>query len=101
MQKALAHQTILPPLVPIVNNIQAVPIEDPDDLRDDLVKQVTGRVRWRESIIYMAENGIDTFAEPGCGKVLTVMLRRIVKDVSGHQLDTPEALDAFAKLIKG
>ncbi|GGX61698.1 malonyl CoA-acyl carrier protein transacylase [Litorimonas cladophorae] len=102
MDTALGNYTVLPPLVPVVNNIQARPVTDPDDLRQDLVKQVTGRVRWRESVEWMASEGnIDTFAEPGCGKVLTVMLRRIVKGLNGHQLDTPEALEAFAKLIKG
>ena len=102
MRDALGDSTMLPPLVPVVNNIQARPILDPDDLRDDLVKQVTGRVRWRESIEWMASEGqIDTLAEPGCGKVLTVMLRRIVKGLDGNQLDSPEALEAFAKKIKG
>jgi len=102
MENALADATILPPLVPVVNNIQARPVENADDLREDLVKQVTGRVRWRESIEWMAgEGGIDTLAEPGCGKVLTVMLRRIVKGLNGHTLDTAEALEAFAKEIKG
>jgi [acyl-carrier-protein] S-malonyltransferase len=102
MDIALGNYAVLPPLVPVVNNIQARPVTDPDDLRQDLVKQVTGRVRWRESVEWMASEGnIDTFAEPGCGKVLTVMLRRIVKGLNGHQLDTPEALEAFAKLIKG
>ncbi len=107
MEVALAKYAMLPPLVPVVNNIQARPVTDPDDLRLDLVKQVTGRVRWRETIEWMAspseEGGgnIDTFAEPGCGKVLTVMLRRIVKGLNGNQLDTPEALEAFATLIKG
>jgi len=102
METALGEYTILPPLVPVVNNIQARPVTDPDDLRQDLVKQVTGRVRWRESIEWMtSEGGIDTFGEPGCGKVLTVMLRRIVKGLNGHKLDTPEALEAFANEIKG
>lgn len=102
MREALGDHTMLPPLVPVVNNIQARPISDPDDLREDLVKQVTGRVRWRESVEWMAsEGGIDTLAEPGCGKVLTVMLRRIVKGLDGNQLDSPEALEAFATKIKG
>jgi len=102
METALGDCTLLPPLVPVVNNIQARPVQDPDDLREDLVKQVTGRVRWRESIEWMAgEGGIDTLAEPGCGKVLTVMLRRIVKGLDGNQLDSPEALEAFAKKLKG
>jgi len=102
MRWGIIHHTLLPPLVPVVNNIQARPISDPDDLREDLVKQVTGRVRWRESVEWMAsEGGIDTLAEPGCGKVLTVMLRRIVKGLGGNQLDSPEALEAFATKIKG
>ena len=102
MASALGDVPLLPPLVPVVNNIQARPVENPDDLREDLVKQVTGRVRWSESIEWMAsEGGIETLAEPGCGKVLTVMLRRIVKGLKGHQLDTAEALEAFAKEIKG
>ena len=102
MASALGDVPLLPPLVPVVNNIQARPVENPDDLREDLVKQVTGRVRWRETIEWMAsEGGIETLAEPGCGKVLTVMLRRIVKGLKGHQLDTAEALEAFAKEIKG
>lgn len=102
MRDALGDYAMLPPLVPIVNNIQARPISDPDDLREDLVKQVTGRVRWRESVEWMAGEGqIETMAEPGCGKVLTVMLRRIVKGLDGNQLDSPEALEAFAAKIKG
>jgi len=102
MKDALSDCTLLPPLVPVVNNIKARPVTDPDDLREDLVAQVTGRVRWRESIEWMAsDGGIDTLAEPGCGKVLTVMLRRIVKGLDGNRLDTPEALEAFATKIKG
>jgi len=102
MKTALGKATLLPPLVPVVNNIKARPVTDPDDLREDLVEQVTGRVRWRESIEWMASEGeIDTLAEPGCGKVLTVMLRRIVKGLDGNRLDSPEALEAFATKIKG
>lgn len=101
MADALADTQVNAPSVPIVNNVSAAPITDPSQLRDDLVAQVTGRVRWRESIEWMAgEGGIETFAEPGCGKVLTVMLRRIVKGVSGNTLATPEALEAFAASLK-
>ena len=79
----------------------ASPVSSPDQLRSDLVVRVTGRVRWRESIEWMAgEGGVTRFAEPGCGKVLTVMLRRIVKDVEGKALNTPEALEAFAASVK-
>jgi len=102
MKQALQDCEFRAPSVPVVNNITSRPINDPDALRDDLVKQVTGRVRWRETIEWMASEGnIDTLAEPGCGKVLTVMLRRIVKGLDGNRLDSPEALEAFATKIKG
>lgn len=97
MADALADAAIKAPLVPVVNNVTARPVNDPDQIRADLVTQVTGRVRWRESVEWMAgEGGISQFAEPGCGKVLTVMLRRIVKGVDGTTLNSPESLEAFA-----
>lgn len=101
MKDALADVKFNSPVVPVVNNVQARPVSDPDQLRQDLVTQVTGRVRWRESVEWMHENGLETLAEPGCGKVLTVMLRRIVKGMKGVTLDTPEKLDAFASELKG
>lgn len=99
MKEALADCEFKAPAVPVVNNVTARALTDPKKLRDDLVTQVTGKVRWRESIEWMAENEITDFAEPGVGKVLTVMLRRIVKGVNGHTLDTPEKLEAFAKAL--
>lgn len=99
MKDALADTKFHAPTVPIVNNVSAAPVTDPNQLRDDLVTQVTGQVRWRESIEWMAANGITDFAEPGVGKVLTVMLRRIVKGVNGHTLDTPEKLESFAQTL--
>ena len=101
MRDALAEATFKVPTVPIINNVQALPVNDPDQLRNDLVAQVTGRVRWRESVEWMHENGIETMAEPGCGKVLTVMLRRIVKGMNGKAINTPESLEAFAAELKG
>ena len=102
MADALAETEISEPVVPIVNNVTAALVTDPEQVRRDLVAQVTGRVRWRESIEWMAtEGGVTTFAEPGCGKVLTVMLRRIVKDVNGIALNSPEGLENFAAEIKG
>jgi len=102
MEDALADTIIAEPVVPVVNNVSASPITDPAQLRADLVAQVTGRVRWRESIEWMAgAGGIERFAEPGCGKVLTVMLRRIVKGVEGKALNAPEALEAFSEALKG
>lgn len=102
MKAALADVVVNAPATALVNNVSARPVTDPDQIRADLVTQVTGRVRWRESIEWMAgEGGVETFAEPGTGKVLTVMLRRIVKGVEGVAVNSPEALEAFAKTIKG
>ena len=102
MADALKDAVINAPRVPIVNNVTARPTSDPDQIRADLVTQVTGRVRWRESVEWMAgEGGITTLAEPGCGKVLTVMLRRIVKGLDGTALNSPESLEAFANQLKG
>lgn len=101
MRDALADVTMNAPILPVVNNVTASPVSDPDQLSADLVTQVTGRVRWRESVEWMASNGVETFAEPGTGKVLTVMLRRIVKGVEGVTLNTPEGLETFAKTLKG
>ena len=101
MREALADVDFKSPSVPIVNNVQARAITDPDQLRADLVAQVTGRVRWRESVEWMHGNGIERFAEPGCGKVLTGMARRIVRELKGSALNTPEGLENFAKELKG
>ncbi len=101
MREALTDVTFSAPVVPVVNNVQARPISDADQLRADLVAQVTGRVRWRESVEWMHSEGLETLAEPGCGKVLTVMLKRIVKGMNGVALNTPEGLEAFATELKG
>lgn len=100
MADALEDIDVHTPTVPVVNNVQAGPVTDPIQLRTDLVTQVTGRVRWRESMQYMFDEGVSVFAEPGCGKVLSVMMRRALPDAKGLTLDTPEALAAFAAWIK-
>lgn len=101
MADALEDIDVSVPVVPVVNNVQACPVTDPLQLRTDLVTQVTGRVRWRESMQFMFDEGVDLFAEPGCGKVLSVMMRRALKEAKGLPLDTPEALAEFAELVKG
>ena len=101
MADALEAVEVHAPVVPVVNNVQARPVVDPVQLRTDLVTQVTGRVRWRESMQYMFDNGVTLFAEPGCGKVLSVMMRRALKEAKGLPLDTPEALAAFAEMVRG
>ena len=96
MAEALAAITIKAPAVPLVANVTAIAGSDPDAIRAQLVEQVTGRVRWRECAVYMAEQGCSLFVEAGAGKVLTVMNRRTVRDVEGMTLGTPEDLEAFA-----
>lgn len=100
MADALEDIDIVAPRVPVVNNVQAMPVTDPIQLRTDLVTQVTGRVRWRESMQYMFDQGVDLFAEPGCGKVLSVMMRRALKEAKGLPIDMPDALAEFADLVK-
>lgn len=102
MKDALQDVAVSVPVIPIVNNITARPVTDPVQLKADLVSQVTGRVRWRETILWMSEHaGITRMEEPGCGKVLSVMRRRIVKSIEGGPLDSPESLEAFAKSFNG
>jgi [acyl-carrier-protein] S-malonyltransferase len=100
MAEALSGATLLGPCVPVVANVTARPETDPETLRRLLVEQVTGRVRWRESMEWMAgEGGVTRFAEIGSGKVLTGMAKRIAPDAESMALNSPEDLEAFAKTL--
>ena len=100
MAEALAGTTILAPRAPLVANVTARPTLDPEAIRKMLVEQVTGRVRWRESMIWLAgEGGITRFAEAGAGKVLSGMAKRIAPDAEATPLNTPADLEAFAKSL--
>ncbi|MEZ6010768.1 MAG: ACP S-malonyltransferase [Hyphomonas sp.] len=101
MAEALAGTDIKAPVVPVVANVSASAVTDPESIRRNLVAQVTGRVRWTESVQYMVANGVDTTGEVGNGKVLTVMQRRIEKSLNGFTLGSPEDLEAFAQAMKG
>lgn len=101
MAAALVETEIKAPVVPLVANVSASAVTDPETIRENLVKQVTGRVRWTESVQYMVGQGVTMTGEAGAGKVLTVMQRRIEKSLNGFTLGTPEDLEAFAKAIKG
>ena len=101
MAEALATTEIKAPVVPVVANVSASAVTDPETIRQNLVAQVTGRVRWTESVQYMVANGVDTTGEVGNGKVLTVMQRRIEKSLNGFTLGAPEDLEAFAQAMKG
>jgi [acyl-carrier-protein] S-malonyltransferase len=100
MAEALAAATILSPRAPLVANVTARPTNDPEIIRRLLVEQVTGRVRWRESILWLVEEGgVTRFAEAGAGKVLSGMVKRISPDAEAAPLNTPADLEAFAKSL--
>jgi [acyl-carrier-protein] S-malonyltransferase len=100
MAAALAGTTILAPRAPLVANVTARPTLDPEAIRRMLVEQVTGRVRWRESMEWLAgEGGVTRFAEAGAGKVLSGMAKRIAPDAEATPLNTPADLEAFAKSL--
>jgi len=100
MANALAAATILAPAVPLVANVTAGPQTDPEVIRRLLVEQVTGRVRWRESLNWMTgEGGVTRFAEVGSGKVLTCMAKRGAPGAEAVALNTAEDLEAFAKSL--
>ncbi len=95
MREALAGVTVNVPVVPVVANVEAAPITDPAAIRDALVRQVTGTVRWRESVAFMAAQGVDSFYEIGSGKVLTGLVKRIAAGATASAVGTPEDVAAF------
>jgi [acyl-carrier-protein] S-malonyltransferase len=100
MAKALGGAAIQAPRAPLVANVTARPTLDPEAIRRMLVEQVTGRVRWRESMEWLAgEGGVTRFAEAGAGKVLSGMAKRIAPDAEATPLNTPADLEAFAKSL--
>src|ERR1700722_12133042 len=100
MAEALAEVAISPPRTFLVANVTARPTNDPGAIRRQLVEQVTGRVRWRESIEWLGGEGdVSRFAELGAGKVLTGMVKRIAPDAEGVALNAPADLEAFAKSL--
>jgi [acyl-carrier-protein] S-malonyltransferase len=98
MAEALGAVTIRPLAVPVLANVTASEANDPETVRRLLVEQVTGRVRWRESILSLRALGVDTSVEFG-NKVLTGMVKRIDKDLATIALETPADLEAFGKAL--
>jgi [acyl-carrier-protein] S-malonyltransferase len=90
MQKALALVEVRAPSVPLIANVRAAPVTDPDEIRALLVEQVTGSVRWRESVAVMAAAGVTEIWEIGAGKALAGMIRRIDKSIATRAVGTPE-----------
>jgi [acyl-carrier-protein] S-malonyltransferase len=95
MRKALARVAIRPPAVPLVANVLARPTSDPAEILQGLVAQVTGTVRWRESILMMAQAGITMFYEVGSGKVLSGLIKRIAEGASAIAIGAPEDVAAY------
>jgi [acyl-carrier-protein] S-malonyltransferase len=97
MQEALAKVTLLTPSVPLVANVVAAEITHPDEIKRRLVEQVTALVRWRESVEYMRGQQVTTLVECGTGKVLSGLVRRIDKEMTGLALNSPADIEAFLK----
>jgi [acyl-carrier-protein] S-malonyltransferase len=98
MEKALADVAIRAPLVPVYANVTAAPVHDPDTIRTLLVEQVTGMVRWRESVAAMFDAGVGEFVELG-GKVLGAMVKRIASDAAATSVVTMDDIEALEKAL--
>jgi [acyl-carrier-protein] S-malonyltransferase len=95
MREALAKVEVLPPKVPIIANITAAPVRDPAEIVRRLVEQVTGTVRWRESIVYLVGQGVTRLVEVGSGKVLSGLAKRIAKEAATMAVEKPEDIAAY------
>jgi [acyl-carrier-protein] S-malonyltransferase len=94
MAQALAGVTIKPPASPLVCNVLAAPITNPEEIRRRLIEQVTGTVRWRQSIAYMAAHGVNRFFEIGAGRVLSGLVKRIAEGAVGIPVGGPNDIAA-------
>ena len=101
MAYALADTNIRPPFVPVVSNVTAKGVSEPSDIRRLLVDQITGMVRWRESVQWMKAQGVDEMVELGAGKVLAGLVKRIEKDIACESVGTPEQIEALITKLKG
>jgi [acyl-carrier-protein] S-malonyltransferase len=95
MAQALAEVVVKAPAVPVVANVQAKPVTEPAEIVRALIAQVTGTVRWRESVAFMAGQGVATFYEAGSGKVLSGLVKRIAPGAAGVAIGTPDDVAAF------
>lgn len=99
MAEALAEVTTVPPTLPVIANVSATATSDPDTIRRNLVEQVTALVRWRESVLYMKENGVTSVVELGAGKVLSGLVKRIDRELSPQAVGMPAEVEAFLKAL--
>lgn len=101
MREALAGVEKKNPVVPLIANVRAAPVTDANEIATLLVEQVTGQVRWRETVEWFGRNGVTTLYELGSGKVLTGLARRIDKNVTGVAVNTPADIDAALAALIG
>ncbi|MBL6959447.1 MAG: ACP S-malonyltransferase [Rhodospirillales bacterium] len=99
MADALSEVRLAAPAVPVIANVVAAPVGDPIEIHSLLIEQVTGMVRWREGVLRMKEEGVDTLVELGTGKVLTGLTRRIDKELTGVAVNTPDDIEQFLKTV--
>jgi [acyl-carrier-protein] S-malonyltransferase len=99
MAEALAAASIEPPLTPLVANVTATFVRDPETIRRLLVEQVTGLVRWRESVEFLKAQGIEEIVEIGAGKVLAGLVRRIDREISVRSVGSPADIEEFLKIL--
>jgi [acyl-carrier-protein] S-malonyltransferase len=101
MREALASAQVIAPKVPLVANFSARPLTDPLAIKQSLVDQVTGTVRWRDSVAFMAGAGVTRFVEIGAGKVLAGLVKRIAEGVTSVGVGTPADVEAFGRIASG
>ncbi len=101
MAEALSQVQVKAPVVPVIANVVAEPISDPEEIKRRLVEQVTGTVRWRECVMRMGALGVTDFYEIGSGKVLAGLVKRILKDANATPVGTVADVDAAAAALKG
>ena len=101
MAAALADTAISAPIVPLVANVRAQAVSEPDEIRSLLVEQVTGSVRWRESVAWMAGQGVTELAEIGAGKALSGMARRIDRSLATVAVNGPDDVKKLAEAVAG
>ncbi len=99
MRDALGETNIKSPIVPLIANVTAASTSDPDEIRKLLVEQVTGMVRWRESVLWARENGVEQMVELGAGKVLSGLVRRIDKDIECKNAGTAAEIEALIEAL--
>ena len=99
MEAALAEVTLREPYVPLIANVTAAAVSDPDEIKRLLVQQVTGLVRWRESVLAMKEAGVTELVELGAGRVLSGLAKRIDRDLATAALGAPAEIEAFVKTL--